>query len=630
MMKKQLFFFSFLFFLGIAEAADKNGQPGPAAAEGRIFVVNIPLNDLSAFEKLVRQAAVLKPYGKVQVSVSTLADKSWHEIPAQGSSWHEYASANPTPYKFFPHKDLAPFVPADFVKKNRQLLMDKIRILRKYDMEAAFLGYEPNFLPLAFFEAHPEMMGPRVDHPRRSTEKAFAPCINVAATREMYASMLAEMLKQAPEITSFTFKTNDAGAGICWAEWLYSGANGPTHCKGMSMGDRVKLLLETFQEGAKRAGRPLAVYLDDGASNFSEEERRDIEVKLPANCYFKSRADRQLIQMGGTLASLYPVTGIINPVSLIDRANQVNEATQSTVFIGFRAAYDRGTEPLYMTEFILQTLAAQLKQKPFKGAVEAGQRLAESCRQWAGEADAVLLQETLQRLNEAMDYKAATFPRVHSLYWGVTMRLINRPLVLAPQLLKPEEEAYFLPMIFNTSPGEARMDYMDLHGGRASVQTAVVENYVSRIRRVSSSLLQLKAAGPEADLFRKMATGLLIHASIMRSCANFSAAQAIRDKNRELVYASPAGKVAGKEFDWSGHPDYIPFNNIMRDELDNTAELISLLEKGGAEQVIVTKDPRYEDHFILGPELLKQLYLKRTIMLRHWQDVQLYFHSPLK
>ncbi len=52
--------------------------------------------------------------------------------------------------------------------------------------------------------------------------------------------------------------------------------------------------------------------------------------------------------------------------------------------------------------------------------------------------------------------------------------------------------------------------------------------------------------------------------------------------------------------------------------------------KGGAEQVIVTKDPRYEDHFILGPELLKQLYLKRTIMLRHWQDVQLYFHSPLK
>ncbi len=628
-MKKKLIAYFSLVFFGLPHAVTAQKSLN-AHENGRVFVINAPVTNIEAFKKLVKQAQVLKPFGTVKIAVSTLADKSWHEIPAGGSSWHEYASANPTPFKFFPDKKIEAFVPAEFVKKNRQLLLDKTAILRQNGMEAAFMGYEPNFLPAAFFDAKPLLLGPRVDHPRRSTEKAFAPCIHIKETRDLYAAMITEMLKQAPEITSFTFKTNDAGAGICWADWLYSGPNGPSACKAGSMGASVKLLLETFQEGAKRAGRQLSIYLDEGSSNFSEAERRDIEVNLPANCYFKSRNDRQIVQLGGTLASMYPVTGIINPASLVNRINAVKDAENSTFFIGFRAAYDRGAEPAYITEFILNTLASELAGSVNKGEAEARSHLLQLCRGWVGESQAGNLLETLDQLEAASAYKTATFPRVHSLYWGVTMRLINRPLVLAPQLLADEEERYFLKQIFNTNINEARMDYMDLHGGKGNIQPGVVDNYVSRILAVAEKLEATKLEGSQAALFQKMGTALRIHASIMRSCGNFAAAQVIRDRNRELIYAKPLGTIPGKEFDWTGHPDYTAFNNIMRDELDNTVTLIQVLEKGGADRVITASDAKYEDHFILGPDLLKQLHLKRRIMLRHWQDVQLYLHSPLK
>ena len=106
--------------------------------EGRTFIINTAINDLDEFRKLVKQAAGLKMYGTVQVNIGTLADKSFYEIPKGGNPWNEYASNNAPLYKFFPDAKIAPFVPAEFVKKNRQLLIDKAKILRENGMEAAF------------------------------------------------------------------------------------------------------------------------------------------------------------------------------------------------------------------------------------------------------------------------------------------------------------------------------------------------------------------------------------------------------------------------------------------------------------------------------------------------------------
>lgn len=240
----------------------KMGQVSVSVEKGeRVYVIQAPVTDLNEFREIAKQAARLKPFGKVEINISELADKGFYEIPEGRNSWYEYASYNPTPYKFFPDPKIAPFIPADFVKKNRELLLAKAKILREYGLGAAFWSYEPNFLPEAFFEKYPHMRGARVDHPRRGDYPAFAPCISVKETQEMFTGMVTELLKNVPEIHTFFFKTNDAGSGICWSDWQYVGPNGPAHCKNHSMGERIETLMNTFKKGASDADRKISIYL---------------------------------------------------------------------------------------------------------------------------------------------------------------------------------------------------------------------------------------------------------------------------------------------------------------------------------------------------------------------------------
>jgi hypothetical protein len=316
---KSKVFYAFLLFCYISVSAHAGFVPFEGAEKivdtGRIFIINAPTKTVAEFKALVQQVLLLKPYGKVKVNISTLADKAFHEIPAGGSPWHEYASSNPTPFKFFPDEKLAPFLPADFIKKNRELILAKAAILRQNGLEGAFLGYEPNFMPIEFFAKYPGMLGPRVDHPRRSTQKEFAPCIMVKETQQMYAGMMGELLKNVPEITTFVFKTNDAGAGVCWSDWLYSGPNGNIACKNQGAGSRMNTLLSTFKNGAQMAGKQLSIYLDESNSNYSAAEKEDIERQLPSNCYFFGRQDRSIETVGSSFGSTYPVTGLINPIT---------------------------------------------------------------------------------------------------------------------------------------------------------------------------------------------------------------------------------------------------------------------------------------------------------------------------
>jgi hypothetical protein len=85
-----------------------------------------------------------------------------------------------------------------------------------------------------------------------------------------------------------------------------------------------------------------------------------------------------------------------------------------------------------------------------------------------------------------------------------------------------------------------------------------------------------------------------------------------------------------KNENWEGDSDLQAFNLLMCDELDNTQELIFLLKEGGMDLICHANDPRYEDTFLLGPNLIEQLVLKRKIMLNHWTDIERYMAAPFK
>ncbi|MEQ9220409.1 MAG: hypothetical protein RLO17_20315 [Cyclobacteriaceae bacterium] len=591
----------------------------------KVFILHAPITDLEEFRKFVQQACLLKPFGSVQINISTLADKSSHEIPEGRNFWYEYASRNPTPYKFYPDPKITPFIPEDFVKKNRELLLAKAKILKEFGIDAAFWSYEPNFLPDAFFNEYPEIMGPRVDHPRRNNEPAFAPCINVAETREMYEKMVAELLENVPEIKTFFFKTNDAGSGICWSDWQYVGPNGPAHCKGKSMGERVALLMNTFQEGARRSGNEISIYLT--GSMFSDEEKADIYKHLPKNCYYQSHNSDKVKAVSSLAVSHFPVKGMLDPLDFVRDVHSIDD-NDNTIFISFRASYDRGYERLDISAKFLEMFSKYFTKGLKNSESNELETLKQICRAWAGDKDSETLYDGIMALDEANAYKKSALGRISAIYWSVSTRHVTRPLVFAPGLLSREEEAYFMPYVFNPSENEARMDYTDIHGGHLTVEEGVVDQYILKLKEAIRLLEGVSDEAPESKLINDLAKGLKIYGCFIKSAGNFAEAQIIRERNKSKVEMGP--NRPSKDGDWTGDPDLQRFNTVMRKELDNTVELISLLENGGMNFINHAETPEAEDTFLLGPDLIDQLQAKRKIMLNHWTDIEKYLATPLK
>ena len=63
----------------------------------------------------------------------------------------------------------------------------------------------------------------------------------------------------------------------------------------------------------------------------------------------------------------------------------------------------------------------------------------------------------------------------------------------------------------------------------------------------------------------------------------------------------------------------------MRDEYDNSTNMIRLLEDGGAPLLPLASTPENETTFLFGPDLADQLRKKQEIMMKNWRDSQILF-----
>src|SRR5688500_13259605 len=119
-------------------------------AKALTFVVMSATRSAEDFEVLASQVARLKSRGRVEVGVNSLSERTVSDIPPGGSSWHDYTTMLPSLEKFFPHKDLAPFVNAEHVQKNVDLLKKKLAILRRHKLGAVAQFHIPWYLPEPF------------------------------------------------------------------------------------------------------------------------------------------------------------------------------------------------------------------------------------------------------------------------------------------------------------------------------------------------------------------------------------------------------------------------------------------------------------------------------------------------
>ncbi len=601
-----------------------NGQE----QEDAIFVVHSSFHDIETFTEFSKQIARLKPFGRIDMNINTTAKKADFEMPEGGSPWHEYAAYDRSLSKFFPDEKMAPFIPEELVTKNRQLLLSKVKIIRRLGLDAGYRSNEPHFLTEAFFESYPHLRGPRVDHPRRSLQKEFSPCIHEEETVEMYQNMANTLFENVPEIHTVHFNMNDAGSGFCWADWLYSGPNGPTNCSNLNVSESVLDLVNIFKEAAGETGHDIDIFM---WGMFTDSEVDDIVSQLPANCYVRGTDKGNLPSrknIGSMAWSAYPVRGIINPLGILRTISRNSENIPQRYNLSFGGAYDRGTERLKTVEKVVDIVEDYLAMPGEEGLIPALQSLQELCVKWAGEESADHLFSAFIALDETMKNKQATIGGLSTLYWGVSTRHITRPLVIVPERLSTQEEAYFLPHVFNVSLDEARNDYMDIHGGgHNAIPMGSTGNFLSGLRRAYTSMEKITHA-PEQEFLENMAVALRIYSSVVRSCGNFNDAQIIRNRNQEVL-AGPVHR-PNKIPTWTGDQDLLDFNKIMRDELDNTNELIAMLEKGGMDLINHAEDLQLEDTFLLGPDLIENLKQKRKIMLNHWLDIEDYMTSPFK
>ncbi|PYT28008.1 MAG: hypothetical protein DMG57_16550 [Acidobacteria bacterium] len=608
-----------------------------AAPASRTFIFTNSSRDLGEFRAFAKIASRLKPHGSVQIDIGVLASKAMFEMPPAWSAWHEYAIFNANLSKFFPHPQIAPYLPADWVTKNRELLMAKAAILRELGLEAALSSNDTHYLPEAFFEKYLHLRGPRVDHPRRSLREEFTYCVDLAETRDIIASMVADMKRHVPEIKTILVHTNDSGTGLCWADQQYSGPNGPAHCKRRNVGERVRDLMEAMHRGAELGSGPVTIRL---GGNFTSREIDEIRRQLPPDTYLSGRDpahidgrndDPATIGITTQINASYPVLGLVNPLAIFEALERLDDPGVRTVVINTSLSwYYRADEPVKTVEKMVDLVEVALAD-PAHGLLPRFNKVRQIAARWGGEKNADRLFEAFHQLDEAFRLKQIAAPNYSNLYAGVSMRLLTRPLLIRPGDLGSEDEAYFLPHVFNVSREEARLDYIDLHGGRmsgpASWEDPLLRQSLSSALE-AAQILEGATGAPEKEWLELVAIGLRMWSSELRSINNFYFAQRIRDSHAKELSGPPLKP--SKTSTFAGDSDYLLWNEIQRAEYDNTAELLSLIRNGGLEMIARARRVSDEDVFLLGPDLAGALEHKRRIMRQHWLDVQQYLTSPLK
>ena len=159
----------------------------------------------------------------------------------------------------FPPRNLQPFVDRKYAADVQAALKNRCRVLAKYGLKGVWSANEPAVLPEAFFTAHPELRGPRIDQPNRSRKTYFAPNVDEPETLRMYRDSMQLLLKTCPAVAEFHWVTTDAGSGFNWAPSLYPGINGNTNYKDRPMSNRVAGFLINAQQAAKDAGHEIQI-----------------------------------------------------------------------------------------------------------------------------------------------------------------------------------------------------------------------------------------------------------------------------------------------------------------------------------------------------------------------------------
>jgi hypothetical protein len=610
-------------------AAGLQAQPTPADPARREAA------DLAQFE---HRAVLAKELGGTHVVITEGIPLATWESDASDPypAWYVHHASL---LKIFPPRDVEPYVNRAYADRVAGILEQRCAVLRKLGLKAVWNANEPAVMPEAFFTAHPELRGPRIDQPNRSRQPHFAPSVDEPATLRMYRESMQLLLQHCPEVELFNWVTTDAGSGFDWAPSLYPGINGNSNHRDRPMADRVAGFLINAQQAARDAGHPIEIALNPIAPRqwmiptFSPDVLEAIVRKLPRGLAVQGREgpDGRPFAGGGTGGganrTFYPVVGLVVP---------------SLEGAGGRGSGAAGTAPARVVVNLGDETTAEFTYRllrstagvPMRTLVERLTALRAFAVQEVGEGQADNLLEAWSELND-VERNLAVLDFGGMLRFGhVLNRWITRPMVPFPDELTPAEKNDYRKFIFQAKGEEQAGDLADIQAMR------MYEGWGAHLlfqRTIETSLPPLRAALGRIERIRDAAgsaearaawtlTGQRLQAVayLLQSADAMVAYQAQLDRVKRQGEKPEPNPVMGVQSSW----DRTDLMETARKEIDTMVNLRRLLQAAPGPILDLAPTPADETIMRLGPGVADGIKRKIDTMNAHWRDYDRLFTSP--
>jgi hypothetical protein len=205
---------------------------------------------------------------------------------------------------------------------------------------------------------------------------------------------------------------------------------------------------------------------------------------------------------------------------------------------------------------------------------------------------------------------------------SVNQRLINRPFVLFPDELTEDEKGYYRPYLFQAVDEKQANDLLNNQNtsfvrGYYAVFLAskCLQKMMAQIETARKLYLKVAENAENADLFKTAADRF----SLLNCFAkNYLHAMKFQDIVDSTDYSQEPE--ISPQWPLDADPRLLEYERLTRAEIDNTYDIIRLIEGREREMLLVSPTAALEDIFWLSPEITEQLRRKANTMLNHQLD----------
>ena len=562
-------------------------------------------NSLEDFEKKAIRA---KSLGATHITISQIEKSRWQWDRVPDDPYPNWGMLVTSLFKIVVPDELREWLPVDYAERNLNLIKARGEILTKLGLKGSFHMKEPAYLPEEVYREHPEWRGPRCDHPRRARNHYFSPCVDRDDILSMYEEAMFRLCSAA-NIEYFHIFTNDSGGGLCWSTGLYTGKNGPEWCRHIPMNKRISRFMDTLKNGANRAG--VDAWLEINSNIGIKEPEHEMDAMWPALPDFQ--AVNKKTNTGEPLAAevflnweytIQPVLGLARPFEFLE---QYEKAYYSDLPAALLTIDETDFDVYYR-------LMHKFNENPVKGLAARTELIRQVALDITGESDADKLVDIWATTEKAILHFIDT--GLEGLVsCSVNQRWLNRPFVLFPGELKPEEKDYYRKFQFQANDEAHADDLLDIQN------SSFIRGYsgvflASMALQKSMKLLDEAALTADGlENFDKYRDRLLLLSCFMKNALNAIKFQHIVDNadyERE-VEISP-------EWPLDAESDLLKFEEITRAEIDNTNKIIRLIKGRESDMMLLAPTHELEDIFLMSPKIVEQLKFKTHIMIDHLLD----------